>query len=176
MNRQHPSERSFTPGPVTAWSVTAGGQYAPAWSRCYCFSSSKSSTSAATNAASDNADIVEGGAATRIGDFSKDNTVLNLTEGSKLTTGVDVAGASIGGDVTVTTADPELVGKALEEVTRLSSGFAGTVADLNQGVLDKISELALSAQTEGETERNKTILYIALAGLGVLGIWAYRKS
>jgi hypothetical protein len=173
---QHPSERGFTPGPVTAWSVTAGGQYAPAWSRCYCFSSSRSSTSAATEAASDNADIVGTGAATRVGDFSDSNTVLNLTEGAKLTTGVDVAGANIGGNVNVTTADPELVGKALDEVTRLSSGFSGTVADLNKGVLDKISELALSQQTQGETERNKTILYIALAGLGVLGIWAYRKS
>jgi hypothetical protein len=152
----------------------------------YCFSSSESSTSAATNAASDNADIVQGGAVTKAGDFSDvqsgnsnrnegDGTILSLEGGSKLNLGNDFSGANVH-DVNIETADPELVAKALEEVTRLSNNFSGTVAGLNADVLDKITELSLSKQTDGETERNKTILYIALAGLAVLGLWTWRQT
>ena len=101
---------------------------------CRCFgigeSQSTSSTSAATNAASDNADIVQGGAVTRAGDFSDvqsggvrnedEGTVIALTEGSKITTGVDVAGASISGGVNVTTADPQVLRDAFAAVAALN--------------------------------------------------------
>jgi len=181
MRYQHPSERGFG-------SDTIGGDTRRRFSegqRCYCFSSSESSTSAATNAASDNADIVQGGAVTKAGDFSdvqsggvrneSTGSVIALENGARLNTGVDLASAQVGHDVNVTTSDPQLVGQALAEVSRLGSNFSGTIADLNTAVLGKLSDLALSQQTQGESTRNNTILYISLAALAVLGLWVFRK-
>jgi hypothetical protein len=52
---------------------------------------------------------------------------------------------------------------------------AGSQASTLSTVLGAFAPLAASQQTQGDTERNKIILYVALAALAAVGLIAYRK-
>jgi hypothetical protein len=93
--------------------------------------------------------------------------------------GPDLSGA--GGDVSYSysSSDPEVLKAALDAVQNQTATFTGTMSDLisqankraaqtESASLSKLSELALSQATGGQSQANKGVLYIA--GGSIVGL------
>lgn len=191
MTRQHPSERNFD-----AWSVTPGTFFRLGQRCCGLFgnlgpTSTSTSITTSENVTATDEGVVSGGDVTKAGDFSDLTNIsqkTTLSDSAKLV-GVDVSGANVQGGLNVTTSDPGIVRDALAAIQASTQNFSGTLSDVingananaaaqNSKVLDKISELSLSRQTDGASVAGKNIVWILLgvAAAVVLAIWAWRAS
>src|SRR6185369_7738198 len=164
----HPSEPDYIGARHHGWR---------SWTRCYCNFGPKqdttSTTSPTTTTATDEGVVSGGGDVIKGGDFADVTSIsqkTNLAEGAKIA-GVDVSGANVTGGLTVTTADPQIVRDAIAAVAAQTQSFTGTVESVvnaanasaaaqSSKVLDKISELSLSRQTDGASVAGKNIVWI----------------
>lgn len=124
---------------------------------CHCLSKSKATTTSTPSTATDE------------GRLATDGSVQVTDEGraSVASGGSNIGGLTIsdaGGPVTITTSDPQVIQSALNAVTQLSAGAQS-----------QISDLAATKLTGGETNRDKTILYLGAAGFAALAYIASRK-
>jgi hypothetical protein len=105
---------------------------------------------------------------------------ITVGHGGRFQEGVDLTG-SRGATINVSQ-DPDLFRAALESIERQGANFGETLqgasaqtSSIVEAVLGKLTELAQSKQTDGESGRNMVILWIALGLLAVVGILFWRK-
>lgn len=102
-----------------------------------------------------------------------------LGKGAKLLTpgAFDLSGTT--GNVTITSSDAEVFGKALDAIQASNAGFSSSLTDLLDKttstatqqldkVLAQLTPLAESKQTEGASGQNKSVL--TLAGLALAAV------
>lgn len=142
-----------------------------------------------TSARDERIAVTDQGVATRGGNTTLGEEVLALGTNARLQAGgIQVAGGGKGSTTTtnITTSDPDVLREALEFADRQSSGFTDTLQDLlnaqgsqTQGILDavlgQLASLAESKQTEGESGRDKIIMWIALGLFAVVAIFFWRR-
>lgn len=89
----------------------------------------------------------------------------------------------------ITTADPDLLKNALDSYGRQTDTFASTLQDIlrhqsaassdtsstTNAILSKLGDLASATQTGGASLVNKTLLWIGLGALVVVGLWLWKK-
>lgn len=75
------------------------------------------------------------------------------------------------GQLTINTLDAEVAKAALESVGSLSERQSDTFGQM----LGQISSLAESKQTEGESDRNRILMWVALAALAVVALIFWRQ-
>ena len=71
--------------------------------------------------------------------------------------------------------DP-LVGKTLEHLLTTQSAASAASGNTLETLLSKVTDLAENKQTDGESGRNKTILYLVLAALAGVAVIFGRRT
>jgi len=144
-------------------------------------SSSRATDNRVTTTATDEAQIASNG-----GQVVNPNS-LGVSGGSNLVTGLQIYSAGKNSPVQVTTADPEVLSNALSAMENSNISFGDAVKDvvsqqaastnsMLSNVLSSLSSLSESKLTAGESGQNKTILYIVLGVLALLGLVAWLRK
>lgn len=143
-----------------------GGGFASPTGQGSGIANSTSSTSAtdAKITATDDAKVVTGGATNvETGGLSQGANAVYTAPGA-----LNVAGP-VSGTITIEAADAQVLGKVLDTVAQITDANTHTLND----TLAANAELAKGQQTDGETYRNNTIMWITLGVLGLLGVVFY---
>jgi hypothetical protein len=129
---------------------------------------STSSTSAtdAKITATDDAEVVTGGSTlVETGGLAQGANAVYTAPGA-----LNVAGP-VTGTITIEAADAQVLSKVLDTVAQITDAQTHTLND----TIASNAELAKGKQTDGETYRNNTIMWITLGVLGLLGVVFYGK-
>jgi len=87
-----------------------------------------------------------------------------------ISNGIDDAGLqSLVGSLTTASSDQ------INRLTNLAATQQSTLADLFKKSQADVSSLADNQQTGGDSKRNKIVLYVVLAVVGLLGVVAWRR-
>lgn len=123
--------------------------------------------------ASDEAVVQQGGSVQ-----ASDEAVV-VKDASTLHAPGSVSFENVSGGISVQGASEDLVKNALqsvEDISNTASAYAAEgqsqVAKILSGAISQVKDLAQSQQTQGESDRNRIILYIVL-GIGVLIVLAF---
>lgn len=152
----HPSERSLD---LSAWGATSCRSHIEALTRCYCISSSQSSSKQEQSSVS-GASAVGQGAATA-GDFSRVQTGGVHTEGS----GVTIADSS----VNISGVQGDAVAQLVGGLTKASNEQIKEAIAAGTENVSALTSL-LAAEKDSQAGNPKTLAYVALAGMAGLAL------
>ena len=165
MRIDHPSERDFGNEPRVTIAEAM---------RCYCFSSSKASTASTPTTATDEAVLSQvSGQSINATDQAVAPNLSGSAASKSNVGGLQITDAQ--GGVNITTSDSEVVGAALQAVADIAARSQTSVSDSASSAVGAVSQLAATRLTGGETNRDKTVLYIGVAGFAALAYLATRK-